>query len=1359
MKNLLQNFGLLLMLLISTSSVSGQEVLASYDFSGDLKDGTEFQNNFTTNGTKLVADRFGNARNAIHFDGVQSRVTASSAEHLNSTSTTVSFWVNMAELPGQGEIYLISYGGWQERFKVSVPAHGKPIWTTNSTEGISDMDAGDGNELVVGAWTHLAFTHDGSMDRIYFNGAKVAEKAVAGDLNDASSPLGFGYDPMSNSNVVNGDLDDLLIYDMALSDEEVMVIYEAQSTAPIIATGIVAAYPFNGEATDTSDFNNHASTSNVSYTTDRFGRGKSAMYLDGTAYAHAAASDHLNSVSTTVAFWVNIANLPENGEFYLLSNGGWQERWKISLPSHGKPVWTTNNDGGISDMDSGEGNELLPGVWTHLTFVHNGTMDQIYFNGSLVAEKAVSGDMNSTTHPLGIGYNPIDNGNFTEGAFDQVMILNKALDASEIADLYDSQTTFDTGGSDIVAEYRLNGNGDDESIFNNDATAVGDITTVPNRHGWGGNATSGAMMADASPALQTDNTSISFWVKANSFPGTGEVYLLSNGGWQERWKISMPSHGKPVFTTNAAACCSDMDTGAPLVLDEWTHLVMIHDGDKDLIYVNGELANEKESLGPLSTTSHPLGIGFDPIGGEGLFDGAMDDVQIYNRGLSADEVQSLYDLQVATPSVEGDLAAFYPFTGNSDDVTEYENNATPAILGGDRFGQSNRAAVFNGANEVTADNSPQLNSPHTTVSFWANPNSYPAQGEVFLISNGGWQERYKASLPSSGKVVWTTNNSSGISDMDSGDGGELTIGEWTHVVLVHDGTSDKIYYNGSKIAEKAVEGDLNSTDDPFGIGYNAVDGGNGFDGSLDEVQVYKTALTDQEILDLFTEQSVAPELADTMAPCVPLDLAAQVMFNNVDLTWTAASDDVGVITYNVFIDSVIVNTTSENSASFTGLTPLTDYLFGVSAVDASGNESDISTLLVTTLEDETPDTIPPSAPGNLMGSPSFNSVLLNWEASTDDSKVNGYIIYIDGEYLDSLPATQLSILIGGLNPSELYSFEVGAFDLAGNLSELSEITLQTTEPLETAEPGLVAHYPFNDNANDATPYDNHGVIGGAPVFEAATHPLGGTNIKFEGGQDSIIAPNGVQLLSDFTSVSFWVRVDSVNTDVAESYILCFGNWNERWKVSLPQHLKVVFTTNSNNTQFDNFISDMDSGDGNEMVKGFWWHVTMVHDGENDIIYVNGIEANKKPVDGLLNSTALPLGFASNNVDGGQYFYGGLDEVKIYNRALTAEEVEKLFNNGTVGVEDHFVLQKYVDQIFPNPASDNITVAHSLPNKQDILINVYDVSGRQVSRKLLPKENVAQGSFELNVRNLKPGIYFLNVSYGGKNLGAMRFVKK
>ncbi|MDV7393694.1 LamG domain-containing protein, partial [Arthrospira platensis SPKY1] len=137
--------------------------------------------------------------------------------------------------------------------------------------------------------------------------------------------------------------------------------------------------------------------------------------------------------------------------------------------------------------------------------------------------------------------------------------------------------------------------------------------------------------------------------------------------------------------------------------------------------------------------------------------------------------------------------------------------------------------------EVSAPNSAQLNSPHATVSFWVKPNSLPGTGEAFLLSFGGWQERWKISLPPHGKPVWTTNHSNGISDMDSGDGNELQVGVWTHVVMVHDGAKDIIYMDGVQVADKDVVGTLNSTTRRLGIGYNPIDGGNWFDGLMDEI--------------------------------------------------------------------------------------------------------------------------------------------------------------------------------------------------------------------------------------------------------------------------------------------------------------------------------------------------------------------------------------------------------------------------------------------------------------------------------------------------------------------------------------------
>nr|HPN70356.1 T9SS type A sorting domain-containing protein [Saprospiraceae bacterium] len=361
-------------------------------------------------------------------------------------------------------------------------------------------------------------------------------------------------------------------------------------------------------------------------------------------------------------------------------------------------------------------------------------------------------------------------------------------------------------------------------------------------------------------------------------------------------------------------------------------------------------------------------------------------------------------------------------------------------------------------------------------------------------------------------------------------------------------------------------------------------------------------------------------------------------------------------------------------------------------------------------------------------------------------------------FLDSLDATTNTKLIADLQSLTLYSFEVYAFDLAGNNSGLSEITLSTTAPLVTAEPGLVAHYPFEGNANDATPYNNHGVIGGNPVFETSTHSGGGMCLKFDGNGDSVLVANSVQMLSDFTSVSFWIRVDGTNLADAESYVIDFGHWDQRFKISLPQHLKIVFTTNGNNAQFPNFISDMDSGDGNEMVKTFWWNVVMVHDGEKDLIYVNGFKANEKPVPTALNSTNRPMCFASNPIEGGQYFNGALDEIKIYNKALTAAEIEKLFTSGTTGINETKDLSKYDVKVFPNPVVDQVNINHNFGAKESIRVRIFDLLGRQVGQEILRGNQINQDQITINTQHYKTGMYILNFVIDDKEVGSTNFIK-
>ena len=91
---------------------------------------------------------------------------------------------------------------------------------------------------------------------------------------------------------------------------------------------------------------------------------------------------------------------------------------------------------------------------------------------------------------------------------------------------------------------------------------------------------------------------------------------------------------------------------------------------------------------------------------------------------------------------------------------------------------------------------------------------------------------------------------------------------------------------------------------------------------------------------------------DTQAPTSPSNLqVSSVTQTDVNLTWTASTDNVGVTGYKVYRGTTYIKTVTTNSASITGLTAETAYTFNVSAIDAAGNESAKASVSTTTLKE------------------------------------------------------------------------------------------------------------------------------------------------------------------------------------------------------------------------------------------------------------------------------------------------------------------------------------------------------------------------------------------------------------------------
>jgi chitodextrinase len=180
---------------------------------------------------------------------------------------------------------------------------------------------------------------------------------------------------------------------------------------------------------------------------------------------------------------------------------------------------------------------------------------------------------------------------------------------------------------------------------------------------------------------------------------------------------------------------------------------------------------------------------------------------------------------------------------------------------------------------------------------------------------------------------------------------------------------------------------------------------------------------------------------------VPANLAS--VFNSstnaIDLSWTAATDNVGVTGYEVFRDgaATAIATTTGTIFSDSGLAPDSTHSYAVVAVDAAGNRSALSNTASATTSSAPADVTAPSAPADLTAAVNVDArvISLSWTASTDDVGVTGYRVFRDNG------TTPISTVTGttfsDVNQLGTHSYVVAAIDGAGNQSGFSNTVLAT----------------------------------------------------------------------------------------------------------------------------------------------------------------------------------------------------------------------------------------------------------------------------------------------------------------------------
>jgi len=254
------------------------------------------------------------------------------------------------------------------------------------------------------------------------------------------------------------------------------------------------------------------------------------------------------------------------------------------------------------------------------------------------------------------------------------------------------------------------------------------------------------------------------------------------------------------------------------------------------------------------------------------------------------------------------------------------------------------------------------------------------------------------------------------------------------------------------------------------------------------------------------------------------------------------------------------------------------------------------------------------------------------------------------------------------------------------------------------EKGLIAYFPFDEDARDISGNGNNGEVYGATLEPAIR--CDGSAYRFDGVEDYIDFGNSESLNSGYRglTISFMVRHPEATPD---DFRLLLGKW--AFKVERDQY--AIFLNKANKLSFA-------VADGQEFGYGFyskstiqpdeWYHVIVAWNRRGKMgIFINGELDNQGEQSGrgLNENSNITLKAGRQIIGQNRPFKGYLDEVRVYNRTLSLQEIKALFR------QDYFACNSFTLQGYVYDQDTKETIPNASVNFEDIRTGekVYQVS--------------------------------------------------
>lgn len=410
---------------------------------------SEGENNGTISGATWVS---GISGHALDYNGDNGHTLIPNSESLNITGNSIShsLWFKLDEVGDDGAFLFH-----RVKYIVRIDRLGKLLFGIYNP-GWSKANIGWNDRIIDTDWHHLVTTYDGSEIKMYLDGALMDTESSEGNLKSSNSDIYIGN--QSTINFFDGQIDEVAIYNRALTQEEVTQIYTGTPDPGNGSEHLISEWLLNengGNIAYDSESDNDGTITGATWETGITG---SCLKFDGEDdFVVMPNAPNLNPTEQlTIMAW---AKTNENKTAKIAQKGDWdghgikQDKWS---GWHGEVRLSDNNSHSINWQNG------IPvfGDWYHICVTYNGNILKLFINGQLRNSKEISGDLKVNNRTFSIGS---DNGaqKYFNGNIDDVRFYGTALDQTQIQAIYNNQSTADDTDGDGI--------NDDEDDYPNDA--------------------------------------------------------------------------------------------------------------------------------------------------------------------------------------------------------------------------------------------------------------------------------------------------------------------------------------------------------------------------------------------------------------------------------------------------------------------------------------------------------------------------------------------------------------------------------------------------------------------------------------------------------------------------------------------------------------------------------------------------------------------------------------------------------------------------------------------------------------------------------------------------------------------------